>query len=129
MANRLTIVSYFNGVKLRRIREQSRMSLSDVYVRTGVSKAQISRIENGKTDPRMSTVTRLLSCYGASLSDLEPAPPRTLTLNEIKERSVRGADRIMRSGVGVSSPTDRLDRKAMLRGDVRAEREALATRT
>lgn len=122
-------MSYFNGVKLRRIRERNRLSLSDVCARTGVSKAQISRIENGKTDPRMSTVTRLLSCYGASLSDLEPAPPRVLTLSEIKERSDRGADRLVRAGLGASSPTDRLDRKAMLRRDVRAEREALATRT
>lgn len=122
-------MSYFNGLKLRRIRERNRLSLSDVYARTGVSKAQTSRIENGITDPRMSTVTRLLTCYGASLCDLEPAPPRVLTLSEIKERSDRGADRLVRTGLGASSPTDRLARKAKLRRDVRAESEALATRT
>jgi transcriptional regulator with XRE-family HTH domain len=104
------------------------MSLSDVYTRTGVSKAQISRIENGRTDPRMSTVTRLLSCYGASLSDLEATPTRALSLSEIRELSDRGAERIARAGMGASDPNDRLDRKAARGMDVRAEREALATR-
>ena len=104
------------------------MSLSDVYARTGVSKAQISLIENGRTDPRMSTVTRLLSCYGASLSDLEPTPAKVLTLSEMKERSDRGAERIMRVGLGASNPSDRLDRKARVGMDVSAESEALATR-
>lgn len=122
-------MSYFSATKLRRLRQMSRMSLTDVYKRTGVSRAQVSRIENGLTDPRMSTVTRLLTCYGATLGDVEAAAPTTMTLGEIRDRSQRGAARLARSGLGASDPIARLDRKASMQLDVSAEQEALATRT
>jgi hypothetical protein len=31
-------------------------------------------VYNGKTDPRMSTLVKLLTCYGRSLGDPEPRP-------------------------------------------------------
>ena len=122
-------MSYFTGTKLRRLRQLKGLSLSDVHQITGISRAQNSRIENGKSDPRMSTVTRLLSCYEATLSDLERDPPDTITLREVRERSRRASEVLDRVGLGQSDPWARLDRKSRRGRDVSNERRAIATRS
>lgn len=122
-------MSYFSGAKLRRIRKARRLSMSDVFEMTGISKAQISKIENGKVDPRISTVTRLLSCYGASLNDLESSPSAVVSLKEVRKRAGNAAEVLRRSGLGTSDPRDRLARKSELGIDTEAEVEALATRS
>ena len=104
------------------------MSLTDVSMSTGVSRAQISLIENGKADPRVSTVVKLLSCYDSGLADLEPNPPKTLTIDDIMARAERGARVLEQVGLGPSDPLARLDWKAQRDEDVEAERQALATR-
>ena len=76
----------------------------------------------------MSTVTQLLSCYGASLGDLEGSPAATVSLSEIKAEADRAAERLARSGLGASDADARLARKVARQVDVSAEREALATR-
>jgi transcriptional regulator with XRE-family HTH domain len=121
-------VSYFNGAKLRQLRQAKRFSMAAVWQMTGVSVSSISNIETGKTDPRLSTVTQLLSCYGASLGDLEPAPPVTLGLEELQQRSQRARRDLAASGLGPSNPEKRLARKSMLGDDTSIEFEALATR-
>lgn len=105
------------------------MSLTDVSARTGVSRSQISLIENSKTDPRISTVVRLLSCYDSGLADLEPNPPRSVTIEDVMARAERGAQVLEQVGLGPSDPLARLDWKAQRDYDVEAERRALATRT
>ena len=122
-------VSYFNGRKLRQLRDAKRLSMASVYEMTGVSVSSISNIETGKTDPRISTVTQLLSCYGASLRDLETTPPTVLTLDELKQRSERAARDLESADLGPSNPEDRLARKAMLGVDTTLERDAMATRS
>lgn len=122
-------MSYFSGSKLRRIRAIRRMSITDVFEATGISRAQISRIENGKSDPRMSTVTQLLSCYGADLGDLESNTPKVRKLSEVRSQADEAAERLQRLGLGPSNPADRLSRKAELGQSTALEREALATRS
>lgn len=95
---------------------------------TGVSVSSISNIETGKTDPRMSTVTQLLSCYGASLRELEPTPTPVLSLDELRRRSASAAEDLVAADVGPSDPEKRLARKAMLGMDTSLERGAMATR-
>jgi transcriptional regulator with XRE-family HTH domain len=102
--------------------------MASVCEMTGVSVSSISNIETGKTDPRMSTVTKLLSCYGASLGDLESTPPAVLRLEELKQRSERAAEDIETSDLGPSNPDERLTRKAMLGLDTSIERDAMASR-
>jgi transcriptional regulator with XRE-family HTH domain len=101
--------------------------MSYVHERTGISKAQISLIENGKVDPRMSTVVKILSCLDASLADLEPSSPEVITIDEVVERAREGARKLEEVGMGPSDPSARLDRRA---GDPAAalERTALTTR-
>ena len=102
--------------------------MTDVSNLTGVSRAQISLIENGKTDPRISTVVRLLSCYDSGLADLDPYPSETATIDDVSERAERGAQRIAQVGLGPSDPLARLKWKADRGADVDAERMALGTR-
>jgi transcriptional regulator with XRE-family HTH domain len=121
-------MSYFSGAKLRKIREAKRLSMSSVYQMTGVSVSSISNIETGKTDPRMSTITQLLSCYGASLRDLESVPPPTVGLDELKQRSQRAATDIVASELGPSNPEQRLAHKSMRGVDTSVELDAIGTR-
>lgn len=103
--------------------------MASVFQMTGVSVSSISNIENGKTDPRMSTVTQLLSCYGASLRDLEDTPPTVLALDELKQQSERAARDLQSFDLGPSDPEERLARKTRLGTDVSLERDAVASRT
>jgi transcriptional regulator with XRE-family HTH domain len=48
----------FGGV-VHRVRVGRGMTMDDLAAATGMSKASISTIENGLTDPRLSTVLRL----------------------------------------------------------------------
>jgi transcriptional regulator with XRE-family HTH domain len=110
------------------MRESARLSMDTVYALTGVSTPTISKIENGRIDPRMSTVTRLLSCYGASLGDLESTAIETISLAELKEQGARNAEKLSRAGFAPSDPWARLERKKALGSDTQAEREVLAAR-
>lgn len=121
-------MSYFNGTTLRRLRESCGLSMDTVYELTGVSPPTISKIENGRIDPRMSTVTRLLTCYGAGLGDLESDVTETVSLTELKEQSARNAEKLARAGFAPSDPWVRLERKEAAGRDTQAEREALASR-
>ena len=76
-------MSYLNGARLRQMRDLKRLSLSDVSARTGVSRAQLCLIENGKADPRISTVVKILTCYGSGLADLEPNPIEVVSVAEV----------------------------------------------
>lgn len=110
------------------MRETNRLTISDVFDRTGISRAQISRIENGLVDPRMSTVTQLLSCYGATLGDVESIVTTRIALDEIKLRAELSAEKLNRLGMGASDPIARLARKDALGVDTNDEREALDSR-
>jgi transcriptional regulator with XRE-family HTH domain len=103
--------------------------MASVYQLTGVSVSSISNVETGKTDPRMSTVTELLSCYGASLSDLEPAPTSVVSFAELRRRSARAAEDLKSFDLGPSNPEERLARKASLGLDTSVEASALLTRS
>lgn len=105
------------------------MSITDVFEATGISRSQISRIENGMVDPRMSTVTELLTCYGASLAYLESSPPAVVSLRDIKRRARRGSERLAAVGLGRSDPEERLARRGRRGPDTWAESEALPTRS
>ena len=102
--------------------------MSAVFQMTGVSVSSISNIETGKTDPRMSTVTHLLSCYGASLKDLESTPPVIVRLDELRQRSQRAATDLIASELGPSNPEQRLVHKSSRGLDTSVELDAIGTR-
>jgi transcriptional regulator with XRE-family HTH domain len=122
-------MSYLNGARLRQMRDLRRLSLSDVSARTGISRAQLCLIENGKVDPRISTVVKILSCYDSGLADLEPNPIEVVSVGEILARAERGARLLESVGLGPSDAQARLDWKEQRQVDVGIERNALATRS
>lgn len=102
------------------------MSLSDVSARTGISRSQICDIENGKADPRISTVVKLLLGYGADFSDLSRV--QSLDVSDLRRDAERSAELIERVGLGSSDPDARLRRKEERGVDTEAERSALSSR-
>jgi transcriptional regulator with XRE-family HTH domain len=47
------------GVNLRRLREAAGLTQMELSNRSGLDMAEISRLERGKKDPRLSTIVRL----------------------------------------------------------------------
>ncbi len=53
---------------LRQIREQSKLSLADISEKSGMDKAMLSRLENGRVpNPGIETISRYLDAMGKSL--------------------------------------------------------------
>lgn len=58
------------GEQIKRIRAAKGLSQKEVTITAKIDKAQYSRIENGKTDPSVSTVERIAKALGISLAEL-----------------------------------------------------------
>jgi len=56
------------GARLRKARIQQRRTIQSLADHCGLSKAMISRIENGKTMPAIATLIRLTNALGVDLS-------------------------------------------------------------
>src|SRR5581483_9757130 len=58
------------GLRLKALREDRNLNQRDLAGLVGMSAPQLSKIESGKSDLRVSTVQSLLRAMGAELSDL-----------------------------------------------------------
>lgn len=58
------------GRNLRRARLRLELTQEEVAERSGVHATEVSRIEAGKRDPRVSTVERLAKAVGLKAGDL-----------------------------------------------------------
>lgn len=56
------------GERLRRLRRARGMSAREVAERSGVSAAYLSRLENGKVSPTVSTLTRVVQAMGEAVA-------------------------------------------------------------
>jgi transcriptional regulator with XRE-family HTH domain len=67
------------GTRLRRLREEKKLSQGDIEERTGLLRCYISRVENGHTIPSIETLERLSSALDIPLYQLfyegDEAPP------------------------------------------------------
>ena len=54
--------------QLRARRERQGLSLSEVSERVGIDKGNLSRLEQGKGNPTLSTITRVASALSAKLA-------------------------------------------------------------
>lgn len=62
------------GPALRRLREKGTgLTQAQVAALTGISQGRLSRYENGRKVPDLSTLDRLLACYGADLEGFSRA--------------------------------------------------------
>jgi transcriptional regulator with XRE-family HTH domain len=73
------------GSRLRKLRRERGFSLGDVAKATDISQSFLSHVENGKSDITFMRLERLISLYGASLTDLvgpHPANDRIVRASE-----------------------------------------------
>ena len=123
MTNDLFLLT--TGQRLRDRRVSLRLTLADVSARSGVTIAQLSRIENGLADPRLTTLMRILEATGATLADIARPSDGTLSIDEALERRDAGRRRVADQGLDAADVGARLDRKARLGIDVTVERAML----
>lgn len=58
------------GLNLKRIRTKKAISQGDIARELGVSRGFVSTIENGKTNPTLSTISKLAKALGVSTKKL-----------------------------------------------------------
>lgn len=66
------------GGRLRHARESSRMSLSDLATRSGVTKSFLSRVERDATSPSVASLVAICDALGVTMADLFSTPQTTL---------------------------------------------------
>lgn len=59
--------NYVDLRKIRAIREETGLSIEHAAAFAGLGRNTLQRLEAGKTDPRISTLRRLLDLYGERL--------------------------------------------------------------
>lgn len=63
------------GERLRRLRKERGWKLEDLAERTNLSRAYLSRLENGERQPSLSALLHVAQAYGVAFSSLfEPEP-------------------------------------------------------
>jgi DNA-binding XRE family transcriptional regulator len=63
--------AYFTGQLIEDARKKAHLTQDELAKRVGSNKSYISRIENGKTEPKVSTFYRIVGALGLSV-DLNP---------------------------------------------------------
>jgi transcriptional regulator with XRE-family HTH domain len=81
------------GHRIRHFRSASGLTLDGLGERVGIAGSQLSLIENGKREPKLSTLQAIAGALGLDLSDLlsGEAPSRRASLEIDLERAQRGA--------------------------------------
>lgn len=114
------------GATLRRRRRAARLTLQELSTRCGVGVPQLSRIENGLVDARLSTIARVLAATGGTLADVAVEPVVVTSIDELVERRSANRARLDSAGFRSSDPMDRLDERDRRGEDTSAERSVLA---
>jgi transcriptional regulator with XRE-family HTH domain len=58
------------GLNLKKIRTKKAISQGDIARELGVSRGFVSTIENGKTNPTLSTITKIAKALNVSTNEL-----------------------------------------------------------
>jgi transcriptional regulator with XRE-family HTH domain len=68
-------LKFFDGLgpALRRLREKAGLTQTEVAARTAIAQSRLSRYENGRKLPELTTLGQLLACYGENLVGLHRA--------------------------------------------------------
>ncbi len=92
MENSTAIAETLDGVgpRLRQIRESRGLTLTDLAVRTGISKSTLSRLENGQRRPSLELLLPIAQAHRVPLDDLVGAPEVGDPRIRLKARRVRG---------------------------------------
>ena len=88
--NRIAASLDLVGPRLRRVREQRGLTLTEVADRTGISKSTLSRLENGQRKASLELLLPLAQTYRVPLDDLVGAPQLGDPRIQLKPRRVHG---------------------------------------
>lgn len=109
--------------RLRVAREARGLTQRDVSRATGIAVPNLSTIESGEVDIRLSTLERILD---ALQLDVQLVPRgRRISLDQVIERAQQGRARLVAAGIAPSDPMQRLDAKERRGIDVSVERALL----
>lgn len=114
------------GALIRRHREASGLTLADVEKRTGIAQSNLSRVEVGGVEPRLSTLVRIADALDCDIT-LVPREP-AISLGRLKAQMEGSRERVLRAGLGYSDPWKRLRQKAASGEDVSTEIGSLVVR-
>lgn len=78
------------GPRLKQVRAQRGVTLTDLAERTGISKSTLSRLENGQRRPSLELLLPLAQAYRVPLDDLVGAPDVGDPRVRLKPRQVHG---------------------------------------
>ncbi|MDF1602730.1 XRE family transcriptional regulator [Nocardioides sp. YIM 152315] len=78
------------GPRLRRVREQRGLTLTDAALESGISKSTLSRLETGQRKPSLELLLPLTQTYRVPLDDLVGAPEVGDPRIRLKPRRVNG---------------------------------------
>ena len=78
------------GPRLRRVRVERGVTLTDLAERTGISKSTLSRLENGQRRPSLELLLPLAQAYRVPLDDLVGAPEVGDPRIRLKPQQVHG---------------------------------------
>jgi transcriptional regulator with XRE-family HTH domain len=78
------------GPRLRRVREERGLTLTEAAERTGISKSTLSRLENGQRRPSLELLLPLAQAYRVPIDDLVGAPEVGDPRIRLKPRRVNG---------------------------------------
>ena len=88
------------GIRLRKLREERKLSQGDIEKRTGLLRCYISRVENGHTVPSLETLERLAAALEIPLYQLFYEGERPPDLPNLTQR--KSTDEL-----AMEIPTDR----------------------
>ena len=66
------------GAKLRQLRRAKDLSQDYISIDLGISQKQVSRIENGRSDPRSKLLDKWCALLGITLTELDALCKETL---------------------------------------------------
>ncbi len=112
------------GKRIRATRESQGLTLAELSARCNVAIPNLSRIERGIADPRISTVERIFEALGIRPWE-SASPDRPQPLEAIRQRAARGRDRLAAIDLASPPPRARIVRKAAAGEDVRDEMDWL----
>jgi len=111
------------STRVRQLRLERGFSVTELSRRSGIPRPNLSRIERGLVNPRVSTVERLLAALDL---ELDIVPRRVLDIQGVVDRATRGSRILASCNFGSSDPWRRIGRRAALGEDVSVEARTLA---
>lgn len=96
------------GRRLRHLRKERRLTLAQVADATGIASSQLSLLENGKREAKVSTLQKLATHYQATLADLTSEVPSRRAMLEVELERAMASPLARQRGLPVARISPRM---------------------